>query len=255
MPIPDPVRPYADELSREPGRLRVAFSVGQWGQEAGLPGDLAANTRNVAALLDELGHDVEEIDGGDIVDWPTLWKGTESTWIGGARKWRAYAEAFGHELNADTIEPVFLQLTQAAEAHFSADDDFAHYANNGAFTRGFGRLFERYDLLLTPVDAGPTARAGAGSGFSPLDSCESPEQAMAWMRGLIHDSRYLIPANETGHPSLSIPTGSGVDDLPLGVQLQGPWCREDRLFRVAGQVERARPDWFDRRPPLRAGRL
>ncbi len=255
MPIPEPLTAYAHEIDCDPGRLRIAFSVGKWGQEAELPAYIAASTRVVAALLDELGHDVEEIEGDDVTDWTTLWRGVESTWIGGARRWRGLAKARGHVLNEETIEPVFLRLVQAAETGFSSDDDLAHFANNGVFTRDFGRFFERYDLLLTPVDAGPTVRADAGSGFSPFDPCDTPEQAMDWMRGLIHDSRYLIPANETGHPALSIPTGSGANGLPIGVQLQGPWCREDRLFRVAGQLERARPDWFDRRPPLSTSSL
>jgi Asp-tRNA(Asn)/Glu-tRNA(Gln) amidotransferase A subunit family amidase len=39
--------------------------------------------------------------------------------------------------------------------------------------------------------------------------------------------------------------------LPIGTQLVGAPYREDVLFRVAAQVEAARP-WIDNRPPLHA---
>jgi amidase len=41
------------------------------------------------------------------------------------------------------------------------------------------------------------------------------------------------------------------DGLPIGVQLVAATGREDLLFRVAAQLEAARP-WIDRRPPVHA---
>ncbi|QCY09440.1 amidase [Pseudomonas sp. MPC6] len=250
MPIPDPGHSYLLDVNQEPRKLRIAFSTGRWGQEEDLAPTIIANTRKIAELLIGLGHEVEEVNGDDICDWKAMWKGVESTWIGSARYWAAFAEQFGKRLTDDSLEPVFRQLVKAARSEFSAEDTLAHFANNGGFTRGFGRLFDRYDLLLTPVDTGLTAKAGAGSGFSPFDLCDTPEAAMKWMRGMIRDSRYLIPGNETGIPSMSIPTGLAPNGLPIGVLLNAPWCREDRIFQLAGQIERARPEWFDQRPPL-----
>ena len=58
--------------------------------------------------------------------------------------------------------------------------------------------------------------------------------------------------NVTGQPAASIPLGTGSDGLPIGVQLVAAHHREDVLFRVAGQLERATP-WGNRRPPVFAG--
>ncbi|MEH6579437.1 MAG: amidase [Amphritea sp.] len=250
MPIPAPARSYLEELQQEPGQLRIAFSTGQWGQEEALHPAIVENTRKVAKLLEEQGHIVEQISGDEICDWPLLWSGVESTWIGSARKWKYYAETAGISLSDDLLEPVYQQLVKASERNFNGDSELAHFANNANFTRGFGRLYEQYDLLMTPVDTGLTVKAGKGSGFSPFDECNTPEDAVSWMQGLIKDSRYHIPGNETGMPSMSIPTGFDPNGLPIGVLLNAPWCREDRIFQVAAQIERARPEWFTQQPPL-----
>src|ERR1700686_4186691 len=52
-------RPFAEEVRRDPGRLRIAFTDKSPYGEAIAP-EIAAATREVAALLAGLGHDVEE---------------------------------------------------------------------------------------------------------------------------------------------------------------------------------------------------
>ncbi len=37
--------------------------------------------------------------------------------------------------------------------------------------------------------------------------------------------------------------------LPIGVQFVGQWGGEAALYRLAGQLEKARP-WIDRKPPV-----
>ncbi len=55
--------------------------------------------------------------------------------------------------------------------------------------------------------------------------------------------------NVTGHPAMSVPLHWTPGGLPVGVHLVARFAREDVLFRLAGQLERARP-WFDRLPEL-----
>jgi amidase len=53
--------------------------------------------------------------------------------------------------------------------------------------------------------------------------------------------------NVTGQPAVSLPLSWTETGLPIGVQLVGPPLGDALLFRVAAQIEAARP--WTRRPP------
>jgi len=55
--------------------------------------------------------------------------------------------------------------------------------------------------------------------------------------------------NLTGQPGMSLPLHWSADGLPIGVQVMSAIGREDLLFSLAGQVERAYP-WFNKLPDM-----
>jgi amidase len=73
-----------------------------------------------------------------------------------------------------------------------------------------------------------------------------PLEALA---DLARMSSFTMPFNLTGEPAMSLPLHRTAEGLPVGVQLVAPFGREDVLFRLAGQLEAARP-WSHHRAPV-----
>ena len=61
-----------------------------------------------------------------------------------------------------------------------------------------------------------------------------------------------IISNVYGNPAMSVPMHWNDDGLPIGVHILGRFGDEATLFRLAAELEQARP-WADRRPPIFGG--
>ena len=101
-----------------------------------------------------------------------------------------------------------------------------------------------HDIVLTPTLTRPPPRLGWFD-YIPDDP----------LRGYRRDAEFCAfnpMANLTGQPSMSVPTFWSGQGLPIGTQFTGAIGEEATLFRLAGQLEMARP-WAWWRPPLAAG--
>jgi aspartyl-tRNA(Asn)/glutamyl-tRNA(Gln) amidotransferase subunit A len=102
-------------------------------------------------------------------------------------------------------------------------------------------LFEQVDLL-----AWPTVPAVAPPLEAPLVELPSgtltADQANVRGAGL---------ANLTGIPAISVPVGLGAGELPIALQLQAAWGRDELLLDAAEALERANGRrWVESLPPL-----
>jgi amidase len=62
---------------------------------------------------------------------------------------------------------------------------------------------------------------------------------------------YTPLSNITGQPAMSVPLCWNDDNLPQGSHFIGRFGDEATLFRLAAQLEEARP-WAQKRPPVSA---
>jgi amidase len=128
--------------------------------------------------------------------------------------------------------------------------------------RKIAQFFEEYDVLLTPTLALPPLeigtlqpkrgeamilnvlnRANAGSLINALAGVDALAQKVyAFMP-------YTPVFNVTGQPAMSVPLHWNGDGLPIGMHFVGRYGDEATLFRLAGQLEEAKP-WAARVPPI-----
>ena len=107
-----------------------------------------------------------------------------------------------------------------------------------AYGRAVAGLFERYDVVLLSTLGSPPIPIG----HLTEDIREYTQRLFAFMPN-------TQAFNNTGQPAMSVPLAWSAGGLPIGIQFVGRMGEEAGLFRLAGQLEKARP-WFDRVAPL-----
>ncbi|TCM76695.1 amidase [Rhizobium sp. BK068] len=248
MHLGAPAESYVSTASREPGPLRIGLSTGRWGRGTETVSEVSERVRSVGGLLDKLGHMVEEIDDSTICDWEAMWDGYVTTWISSNAQLRRDAQERGVDPNdlENHVTPMIYRHYLAAD-RYDKYDVWRAMERNNQVTRAFGRFMSRFDLLLTPTFAIQPQKANGP--YSLLRD----QELDPWVSRLCDACRYVMPGNETGMPSISLPAGLDGEGLPIGVLLHAKWGREDLLLQIATQLERWKPEWFEAFPPIHAG--
>ncbi len=238
---PPPVRPFADEVGVDPGRLRVAFSKEPPGDHPVQP-DCIEALEDTCALLAELGHVVVEArpeaaysqEFGESLG-PAMTAAT--AWI-----MRYWIRELGREPEDDELEPVTRDYWEVGKGVTAADYLLA-VEDLQRVTRSVARFLTDYDLWLTPTLAHPPHPIGAlVPDLADPTTMERLNQFVAFPGVL---------ANVTGGAAMSVPLSWNADGLPIGSHFLGQLGDEPKLLRLAAQLEAARP-WAIRRPPVHA---
>ena len=233
---PPPARPFLEEVGADPGQLRIAFTA-KAPNGAPVEADYLRVLRETATLGEELGHIVEEadpeVDGEAIV--PTFRTISAVNALNAIR-----SHPSGAAPGPGDLETVVANTVKLAEgingATLMSATQTAHRIG-----RQMAAFQENYDVLLTPgLGTLPPKLGWLDMMMDDLDE---------YWRRVFHFSPFTVWFNTTGQPAMMIPLGRNADGFPIAVQAVARYGDEATLFRLAGQLEAAKP-WFDHKPAL-----
>jgi amidase len=236
---PPPSEPFAHSARRTPPRLRVGLALNPPLEGAQVDPVCEQAARDAAALLENLGHEVETVtppwSGLNLLPDFTRAFGplvAMVTAIGGRLRGREPTEA--------DVEPLTWMLYERARTQ----DTITFLRAEGrlqSVARSIVSFLAGFDIVLTPALARRPLRIGEVHGRGP-DPWENYQRSG-------HFTPYTAICNVTGQPAMALPLSHGEDGLPLAAQLIGRPAGEGVLLAVAAQLEQARP-WAHRLAPL-----
>jgi amidase/6-aminohexanoate-cyclic-dimer hydrolase len=234
---PPPQRPFAEEVGREAGRLRIAFTDKSPYGEAVDP-EIAAATRDVASLLAGLGHDVEERAPVLAADPAVVMTAIVS--VSMAFNVRLAEARFGRAMTDRDFEILTLASAHNGK-NTTATDYVAAQLAGFQISRGLATFFQSCDVFLCPTLCSPPLRIG---------ELNSMSQDLSHIAPIL---RRYMPAtsmfNMSGQPAMSVPLAWNKAGLPLGMMFSARFGDEATLFRLAAQLEQERP-WKSKLPPV-----
>jgi amidase len=257
--IPPPERPYLQEIEREPGSLKIALTAIS-PVKTPVHQECVKAVEEAAKLLESLGHKVEEaqpdLDGkAALKSYLTMCFGETAAVI------EEMKVVLGRKAKPSDLET--LTWTMGLLGRTLSAGDFAKAKREwGVAGRAMGRFHEKYDLYMTPTLAYPPVRIGElqpkpferlamrvvnALGVGVILKAAGLIDKMA--EASLSKTPFTQLANLTGQPAMSVPLHWTPDGLPVGVHFMAPFGDEGVLFRLAAQLEKARP-WFEKHAPV-----
>ena len=211
-----------------PGRSRLRVAVLTRSLNTDSTPEVVAQTLETAALVESLGHHVEEIPPPVPETFPDdflLYWSVLSLYL-----LRTGRITFGPTWDRTKVDNLSLGLAKHCAAnlrHFpGATARLRRTATDSA------ELYRSWDVVLTPTLATPTPRLGH---LDPTQTFETVmERLLAWVA-------FTPYQNASGDPAVSLPLGRDGQGLPMGMMFAAGAGREATLLELAYELEQARP--------------
>jgi amidase len=249
---------YLSATEEPPGKLRIAFSSKPF-IDASVHPEALKGLEETAKLLESLGHDVEEAD--PVMDRSVIWRDYTVVVT-------SYVAALGELVKKEMgrgafekLEPTTLSMAMIGRSITGCDLVQARMGWHDV-QLAMGRFLTSYDVFLTPALVGPPQPLGsvtptAVEEMSMGFTSKAPIGRILMKTGFVKlfskktlsRMGFTLMGNITGLPSMSVPLHQTSEGLPLGMLFTGRMCDEITLFRLAAQLETAKP-WVDRKPRL-----
>ena len=236
---PRPEAGFSARLERPPASLRIAYTTEPF-VDTNTDPECVAALEQALRLCEDLGHTLVEarpkIDAGSLALAARTILATNV-----AAALRERADELGRPITEEDVEPVTWKNLRLAE-RLSALDYLGAIETVHATGRVVGRFFEGFDLLMTPTMAAPPKPLGALA-------LDHPEPGV-YLEHLKQTIGFTQLFNCSGGPAMSVPLAMSSDGLPIGIQFAADLGQDERLLRLARQLEQTAP-WSERRPPSR----
>jgi len=219
---------YLRNINEIPKKLRVGYSI-KLGFVKAIDPEVEKSVLNAAQKFEKYEWIVE--DAKLKIKKPELAFNTIVT------------AGFGYDLEnflkeREKLDGTLVKMIEAGLTYSAVDIKRAEAQREEVFN-AVSKIFEKYDILITPSTAVPAFGLGmmypptiAGKGVSPV----------AWMS-------YTYPFNMTGNPAASIPCGWSSEGLPIGMQIIGRRFDDLTVLQVSKAFEDIAP-WQDKKPKL-----
>lgn len=255
-------RPFIEEVNVDPGPLSIGFHTrSAFGRE--VHAECKEAVIQTCTLLNELGHQVEEIVPGYKEEEIAL-----DLFIVLLGSLAAHVEKL---ISVDGRHAVKHNVEQRSYASYrigsalGAVDVINAKRKWRTYEYIVGQTLQKYDLILTPTLGEPPIPVGSAG---PSKSDQRSMKLLSSVAGKIMTANrkmifsiiedisqkfmkiqlpFTLIANITGQPAMSVPLYWTENGLPCGVQFIGRIGDEATLLRMAGQLEKAKP-WTDKKP-------
>jgi amidase len=211
-----------------PGRARLRVAVVTRGIGRDASPEVAELTLRTAALLESLGHRVEEIEPpvpGFFADHFVLyWSMLAMGVVHSGRR------TFGPTWDPSRLDNLTLGLARHCRRNLHRLP--VAIASVGASKHLAARHHATYDVTLTPTLATTTPKVGH------LDPTGGYDQVMDRLMDWV---AFTPLQNATGEPAISLPLATSAEGLPQGMMLGAGAGREARLLALALELEQASP--------------
>jgi amidase len=211
-----------------PGRTRLRISVHTAGIGRGASPEVAELTLKTAQLLEELGHEVEEVAAPAPVtvpdDFLLYWSMLAMMIVATGRR------TFGPSWDRSRLDDLTLGLDRHCRRNLRRlPGAIARLRRLPQVSAEFHR---RYDVALSPtlaLETPPVGHLDPGAGFEVV-----MERILDWVA-------FTPWQNATGDPAVSLPLASTVAGLPQGMMFSAGAGREATLLELAYELEEAAP--------------
>ena len=219
---------FLEQINIEPGKLKIGFLDDS---SISVDEDVKEVMNSTINLCQKLGHSVERTKINFSSEEISLAIVTIiSSNVAYAVK--SQSEQTGRKISNEFFENVTLQMAENGN-NFSASDYVNAIKINHRLGQELEKMFDKYDVLLSPVLASPPVKIGT------IDM--NTNDMKTYIERLSKYSPFTGIFNQSGQPSMSVPLFRTRDNLPVGSMFSASFGNENLLFSLAGQLEKAEP--------------